>query len=69
MKIYDVTRSLHPNMYTYPGDPKFSIEPLSSGESYISSLSLGTHTGTHIDASAHYISGGQTIDRVPLENW
>lgn len=67
MKIYDVTRSLHPNMYTYPGDPKFEIRNLRSGEAYISAISLGTHTGTHIDAPAHYTPNARTIDRVPLE--
>lgn len=67
MKIYDVTRPLYPNMYTYPGDPKFEIEQLRSGESYISALRLGTHTGTHIDAPAHYLLGAKTIDRVSLD--
>ena len=30
-------------------------------------LTFGTHTGTHIDAPRHFIPGGQTVDRVPLE--
>lgn len=30
-------------------------------------LHLGTHTGTHVDAPAHFIEGGRTIDRIGLE--
>ena len=28
---------------------------------------MSTHSGTHIDAPAHYLPGEQTIDRIPLE--
>lgn len=69
MKIYDVTRTLASGMYVYPGDPEFVRTPLRSGESSISALALGTHTGTHIDAPAHYFSGaaGVGVDELPLE--
>lgn len=69
MRIYDVSRTLAPGMYVYPGDPEFSMTPLRSGESYISALSFGTHTGTHIDAPAHYFSGGAGIDKQPLSTF
>lgn len=29
-------------------------------------LTLGTHSGTHVDAASHFIAGGRTIDRVDL---
>jgi arylformamidase len=32
-------------------------------------LSMGTHTGTHIDAPLHFIDGGQGIDSVPLDRF
>ncbi|HJK77657.1 cyclase family protein [Methanocorpusculum vombati] len=64
MKIYDVTRTLASGMYVYPGDPEFVRTPLRSGESYISALALGTHTGTHIDAPAHYFSGAAGVDEL-----
>lgn len=67
MKMYDVTRLLAPGMYVYPGDPEFTRTPLRSGESYISALSLGTHTGTHIDAPSHYVPTGADVDCLPLE--
>ena len=34
MRIYDVSRTLAPGMYVYPGDPEFSMTPLRSGESF-----------------------------------
>ena len=33
----------------------------------LSAYSLGAHSGTHIDAPMHFVSGGAPIDRVPLE--
>jgi arylformamidase len=28
---------------------------------------IGSHTGTHMDAPAHFVEGGGTIDQIPLE--
>lgn len=28
---------------------------------------MGTHAGSHIDAPRHFVSGGQTVDDVPLD--
>src|SRR5215207_1418469 len=33
----------------------------------LSVLSLGAHSGTHVDAPMHFVSGGASVDRVPLE--
>ena len=30
-------------------------------------LDFGAHTGTHVDAPAHFIEGANTIDKLPLE--
>ncbi|MGC8659708.1 MAG: cyclase family protein [Desulfomonilaceae bacterium] len=68
MAIFDVSLSLRNGMLTFPGDPVFSIEPVfsrSNGDEFnLSTLSLTSHTGTHIDAPAHYFDGGDTIDLV-----
>jgi arylformamidase len=34
-----------------------------------SSITFGSHTGTHIDAPAHVMEGGLSIDKIPLENF
>lgn len=68
MKIHDVSVGLHPEMYVYPGDPEFSLARMKTGDAFISSLSLGTHTGTHIDAPAHYFENGFSVDELDLKN-
>lgn len=35
--------------------------------SNVSTLSLGSHTGTHIDAPVHFLKGAPGIDRMPFE--
>jgi arylformamidase len=30
-------------------------------------LELGVHTGTHVDAPLHFVSGGGTVDKLPLD--
>lgn len=53
----------------YPGDPELKIAPHATipNDGYsVHVLSLGTHTGTHIDAPAHFIEGGRTVDEIPL---
>jgi arylformamidase len=33
----------------------------------VSTLSLGSHTGTHMDSPLHFVRGGEGIDRMPLD--
>ncbi len=66
MKMIDVTRSLVKDMLVYPGDIIPSFSQVCHGRYLISDLHMSSHTGTHIDAPAHYLKSGVTIDRVPL---
>ncbi len=36
---------------------------------YSNLLVLAEHTGTHVDAPAHVVEGGETIDSIPLERF
>jgi arylformamidase len=71
MAIYDVTVSIRSGMPIYEGDPPVRIEAasaLASGDSAnVSFLHLGAHTGTHVDAPAHFIEGAAKIDSLPLD--
>jgi len=53
----------------YPGDPETKIETVSSidnGDEYnLSSFSMCTHTGTHIDAPYHFDNEGKRIGELP----
>jgi arylformamidase len=35
----------------------------------LSSITLGSHTGTHIDAPGHAVEGAMMLDKIPLENF
>ncbi len=65
----DISVPLHDSMVHWPGDAPFKIERVSdvnSGDSNtLSTVTTGTHAGTHIDAPAHFIRGGPGIDRMP----
>jgi arylformamidase len=71
MPIYDVTVPIRAGMPIYDGDPALQIEAwsaMSKGDSAnVSLLHLGAHTGTHVDAPAHFIEGAARIDSLPLE--
>ncbi len=57
-------------MLVWAGDPKPSIEIKTTVKSHgvgLSWLSFGSHTGTHIDASSHFIEGGSGIDAIDLK--
>ncbi len=66
----DISVSLHNGMTHWPDDPPVRIErvrDLARGDSHsLSEISMGAHTGTHMDAPAHFIKGGAGIDRMPL---
>lgn len=71
MPIYDVTVPLSNELPTYPGDPGIQIgdaSSLANGDSAnVSVLNFGAHTGTHVDAPAHFIDGGSTVESIPLD--
>jgi arylformamidase len=70
MVLYDISVAISPALPRYPGDPPVRLSTLptpANGEPFRSSrLSFGSHTGTHIDAPAHLLAGGMTVDAIPL---
>ena len=58
-------------MVHWPGDPDFHIERASDQEkgdvATVSRMTLGVHTGTHMDAPLHFIRGAKSIDQIPLD--
>jgi arylformamidase len=67
----DVSVPLFSGMVNWPGDPAVSIEPIKEiakgGSSNVSVISMGAHTGTHMDAPRHFFTGGTGLDKMPLE--
>lgn len=71
MPIYDLSVPLGEEIPTYPGDPGIDIRAwfsLDQGDpANVSLLQLGAHTGTHVDAPAHFIEGAARVDSLSLD--
>ena len=72
MAIYDVTVPLRPTIPTYGGTepgPELRFHSLIArgDEANVSALSLGSHTGTHVDAPHHFLDNGVTVEQMPVE--
>jgi len=69
--IIDITRPISAALPVWPGDPRVEIEPVARLEAgdpaAVSRLTLGTHTGTHVDPPAHFLPGGATVDEIALD--
>jgi arylformamidase len=66
MTLIDITRTLHPGLPVWPTDPPFSRQPseVPAGDRRCvsSTLTLGSHAGTHVDAPAHLLPGEGELD-------
>ena len=67
MIIYDITRDLSADAILYPGDIRPRFREIDNGQYRVTEMTIGTHSGTHIDAPSHYIEGGLTVDRIALD--
>ena len=71
MKIHDISLPVSESLVVWPGDPAIRItQPshLDRGDvATVSRLDLGAHTGTHVDAPAHFVPGGAGVDRLDLD--
>ena len=72
MQIYDISVPLSAATPTYPGDPGIEISDwttLSDGHAAnVSLLHFGAHSGTHVDAPAHFIADGAKVEAWPLQS-
>jgi arylformamidase len=72
MPIYDISVAIAPGETpVYPGDPGIEVGSWSAiargDRANVSVLNFGAHTGTHIDAPAHFIEGAPGISSLPLD--
>ena len=67
----DISVPLRSGMVHWPDNPPVRIERMLDIEhgdvANVSTLSLGSHTGTHMDSPLHFVRGGEGIDRMPLD--
>ena len=72
MKIHDISMEIHPDLLVYPGHPAPRIDRYKSIQDEginESSLFLGMHTGTHVDALLHIKKDGGSVADLPLESF
>lgn len=69
--IIDISLGIGNDLLTWPGDPGVTVERaklLERGDpANVSELTMGSHTGTHVDPPVHFIDGADSIDRLDLE--
>ncbi|MDJ0691095.1 MAG: cyclase family protein [Xenococcaceae cyanobacterium MO_188.B32] len=67
----DTSLTIYSGMPHWPDNPPVSIEPSQClahrDVCNVSKLTIGTHTGTHVDGINHFIKGGMGVERMPLE--
>lgn len=70
MKIFDISQELFTSD-VYPGDkaPSFrrSFDINNGDMCTVTELEMNAHNGTHVDAPAHFIKNGDTIEKLPLD--
>ncbi len=70
IKITELGYGFGPDIPVFPGDNPMQVTPVSTYEKQgwqSTYLACNSHTSTHIDAPAHVIPGGRTIDTYPAE--
>lgn len=71
-KIIDISLPLTNKTVVYPNNVPLSIEThahMPEATTHLSKITMGTHTGTHIDAPMHAVIGADTLDQIPLETF
>ncbi|GHV42990.1 cyclase [Synergistales bacterium] len=70
LKAFDLTRTLEEGMPSWPTQARYGsviYESYEWGDAALhSGVTMSEHTGTHIDAPAHFVKGGLTIDKLPV---
>jgi arylformamidase len=67
----DISVTIKSGMVHWPDNPEIRVEKMldmTKGDvCNVSTLSLGSHTGTHMDAPLHFIRNGKSLDKMPLD--
>lgn len=69
MNIIDISWPLYAGVTEYKNKNTFNITPTKSMESHgvrESALTMGLHTGTHLDAPSHFLARGSSTESIPL---
>lgn len=71
-EIVDLSIPLDAKTQVYPGDPAFASTPattIAAEGFHVQQISMGSQTGTHVDAPWHFAEDGLRIDELPLDRF
>ncbi|MFZ5966214.1 MAG: cyclase family protein [Bacillota bacterium] len=72
MRIVDLTHMIYPGMPVFPGTEPPILDTANTVEKdgfLETKITMYSHTGTHMDAPAHMLKDGVTIDKLPIEHF
>lgn len=73
MRIIDISVTLRDGLASWPGEDFWKLEPVhriaNGGPVNVSRISLGLHTGTHVDAPWHFGMADITTEALPLDRF
>lgn len=72
MKVIDLTHTIHQDMQVFPGTepPRLTEGNTIERDGFReTALFLYSHTGTHMDAPAHMLSGAAELDKLPVSSF
>lgn len=72
MKLYDLSHLLNNDTPVFPGMKKPVFKPAATikKDGYSETrFEMDSHTGTHIDAPAHMLENGNTLDQLPVDSF
>ncbi len=71
MRIIDISWPISPDMTTYKNNKVVTFERtknFAKDNVRDSTITLGSHSGTHVDAPAHFLNDGKGVDQIKLED-
>jgi kynurenine formamidase len=71
-KLVDLTHTMGPRFPMFPGFEPVTLKTVVTVEKdgfYGQRVDYWEHSGTHMDAPAHFVKGGVSADKMPLENF
>ena len=72
MKVIDLSLPIYSGMPVFPGDPEVVIDRIHTHEKdswELRKISMGSHTGTHVDAFSHMHNSLASLSEIPLERF
>jgi len=72
MASYDLSHPIESGMCVYPDTPPVRVDPTATVEAdgyRTTAVELDSHAGTHVDAPAHMLADGATVDELPVERF